>query len=427
MSKRRKKRTTWGVSRITDPRFPGLTLRVTELKTGGNLYLVQMVDGKQQMTSLKIKRADLGEGDGEQERQARVLALNAMESAAKGLARAPDEGSPAEPASGEVLTLGMLADQYEAQGLHGRSAKYREEQPKKVRRVAEFLGVEKEARSLSRTDVERFSAYRRDEDKVAQGTIASDLHALKIALNWAADHKLGNGEPLLPVNPLVRLRVSKERQPKRPVANPERYEAVKAVAHKLPASFGLALDLAWETGHRIGAILALKWEHIITDPALALAAARELKPRAPWTLELFAFGGIRWYAGRRSDNKVHEHVTPMTEAALAALAALEASRARSDISPPLIFPSPKRPDRPLGYHVIKNWLKRAEKLAKVPHIKGGGFHAYRRGWATARKHLSDADVALLGGWEDTPTMRSSYQQPDTGSLLAVRDATSRVA
>ena len=51
--------------------------------------------------------------------------------------------------------------------------------------------------------------------------------------------------------------------------------------------------------------------------------------------------------------------------------------------------------------------------------KGSLWHAYRRGWATARKHLPGADVAELGGWGATETMEKVYQQADPGTMIAI--------
>jgi hypothetical protein len=62
----------------------------------------------------------------------------------------------------------------------------------------------------------------------------------------------------------------------------------------------------------------------------------------------------------------------------------------------------------LGKHVAKGWLLRAESLAELPHMKQGGWHAFRRGWATSRKHLPLKDVAAAGGWTDTATLLTSY-------------------
>jgi hypothetical protein len=58
------------------------------------------------------------------------------------------------------------------------------------------------------------------------------------------------------------------------------------------------------------------------------------------------------------------------------------------------------------------------------------WHPYRRMWATERKHHSLKDVAAAGGWKDTETLLTCYQQADTETLLEVmseerkvRDAT----
>ena len=36
-----------------------------------------------------------------------------------------------------------------------------------------------------------------------------------------------------------------------------------------------------------------------------------------------------------------------------------------------------------------------------------------------RNHLSLVDVAAAGGWKDTQTLLTCYQQPDTETMLAV--------
>jgi hypothetical protein len=49
----------------------------------------------------------------------------------------------------------------------------------------------------------------------------------------------------------------------------------------------------------------------------------------------------------------------------------------------------------------------------------GLWHPYRWMWATARKHLPIIDVAAAGGWQDTATLLTCYQQPTNDALLAV--------
>ena len=50
---------------------------------------------------------------------------------------------------------------------------------------------------------------------------------------------------------------------------------------------------------------------------------------------------------------------------------------------------------------------------------GSLWHAYRRKWATERKHLPDIDVAEAGGWADTQALKRSYQQADADTMLEV--------
>jgi hypothetical protein len=68
--------------------------------------------------------------------------------------------------------------------------------------------------------------------------------------------------------------------------------------------------------------------------------------------------------------------------------------------------------------------------AKLPKLDGGAWHTYRRKWGSERKHLSLVDVAAAGGWKDTQTLLTCYQQPDPETMLAVmsepRKVTERV-
>jgi integrase len=202
---------------------------------------------------------------------------------------------------------------------------------------------------------------------VRQGTIAADISALKIALNWAVDHKRKNGEALLEANPLARVKVEQEPKPRRPVAGEPRYLALKKVAPQAPAGFGLALDLVWATGRRIGAVLALQWGHIILDPEKAARLAYELDDEVAWTPAHFPHGGIHWYAGKGTDNKKHEHVGPMN-----ALAREAIEGRRPDITPPdaWLFPAPKDASKALDYHVLKHWYRKAEEAAESGASQG---------------------------------------------------------
>jgi hypothetical protein len=58
-------------------------------------------------------------------------------------------------------------------------------------------------------------------------------------------------------------------------------------------------------------------------------------------------------------------------------------------------------------------------MAGLRPQKGSLWHAYRRKWATERKHLPDADVAAAGGWKNTISLKTAYQQADPETILKV--------
>jgi hypothetical protein len=58
-------------------------------------------------------------------------------------------------------------------------------------------------------------------------------------------------------------------------------------------------------------------------------------------------------------------------------------------------------------------------VVRDPAKKLLGFHAYRRKWATERKHLPTKDVAEAGGWLDMRSLEQCYQQVDEATLLQV--------
>lgn len=148
------------------------------------------------------------------------------------------------------------------------------------------------------------------------------------------------------------------------MAGRERYEALRAVAHHFRRDFPLALDLAYSTGHRIGAILRLRWEDADLAPSID----------APW-------GRIRW---RGEFDKIgNEHVTPMNELAHKAL-----SRAREEspgIGGAWVFPSDSDPTRPVDRRLMSHTLRKAERKAGLEHVWGGGWHAFGGGRRSGRR------------------------------------------
>lgn len=56
---------------------------------------------------------------------------------------------------------------------------------------------------------------------------------------------------------------------------------------------------------------------------------------------------------------------------------------RPGIGAAFLFPSPKNPAQAITKELAARWLLEAEQLAKLPKLRGGMWHPYRRKWATA--------------------------------------------
>lgn len=84
-----------------------------------------------------------------------------------------------------------------------------------------------------------------------------------------------------------------------------------------------------------------------------------------------------------------------------------------------VFPAEKDTKQAMGRDQFDTFLRAAERKAELPTLDGGLWHPYRRGWATAKKHLPVVDVASAGGWSSPHTFLRCYQQPDNDTLLTV--------
>ena len=86
-----------------------------------------------------------------------------------------------------------------------------------------------------------------------------------------------------------------------------------------------------------------------------------------------------------------------------------------------VFAATNATDGIMDRHLFDKWLMVAERAAELPKLDGALWHAYRRKWATERKHLNPnpKDVAAAGGWKDIATLLEVYQQSDEAFMLAV--------
>ena len=166
-----------------------------------------------------------------------------------------------------------------------------------------FLGLfgrNRNPATLSQRDWDRFIRERRagrigpSGRPVSDRTIQCNLKFLIAVLNWAAKSRDEQGCLLLDSNPLKGLRTPTEKNPTRVVLAQREYPALLRVSRQVDWKFRVALVLAHETGHRIGAIRQLCWSG--TD---------------------FEGGTILWRA--EQDKPAYEHITPVTAEAIAAL------------------------------------------------------------------------------------------------------------
>lgn len=286
---------------------------------------------------------------------------------------------------------------------------------------------------LSKSSVESYIAARRSgtlvsprhrtkDAGVGDGTIRNELRHLLTMIAWAQASKR-NGRPLLAGNPLLDVKLPTEANPKRPVATEERYRALLEVADQAEPTgrFRLVLTLARETGHRINAICALSRTDILLTHAQVIQGLADVGLPIAWA-DAWPHGAIRW---RKENDKLgYSSVTPLASAARAAIDVYLAGYPRIGDVPLFAGRGKHRVwlDVPVRKEIAGYWLSRAEKLAKLPKLARGGYHPYRRLFASERRHLPAQDVAFAGGWRDLKTMQTAYQQTDAAGVFNVIDA-----
>jgi integrase len=415
---------SWSIARIKHPEYPNITVRVGEFEAGGILFAFRWVNGKQTSRSLRCRRRDLGSTLKGQEKEARRLAceyIDALVNAPMDVERT-DCTAGSSPNKGATLglTIRALADKYELDGFAKSTAAYKRDALATIRHVASFLEPNLLVRDIKPSHVEKYLASRIAAKHAPAGR--ADLIALSICCNWAV------GEGILDTNPTAIKRAPDamkiDHEPKQPWFSREEFDKLKAVAHQLPASFGVLLDLAWGTGRRISAIVGLRWADIMFKPEEAWTKCKELdtRPENDWLIEDFVHGGIRWYAGRAPNKKRRDYVSPMPVEVKAALM-LWKKQTLSIGGSRFVFVAPNDATKALERHVAKKWLKKAEGFAKLTHQAQSGWHAFRRGWATKRKNFPIKDLARAGGWgKGSLTPLRNYQQSDRETASAVINA-----
>ena len=311
---------------------------------------------------------------------------------AAGFIDAPGGKSEAEP---EPLTLERLFEIYGDEVTPTKAKMSRLHDRTATKMFLGFLGRQRRPETLSQRDWDRFIRERRagrvgpSGNPVSNRMIERDLKFLLAVLNWAAKSRDEHGRLLLKANPLRGLRTPRQKNPTRIVLAEEEYQALLDVSRQVGWRFHVALVLAHETGHRIGAIRKLRWSDID-----------------------FERGTIRWRAEHEKTG--YEHRTPATAEALAALEESRGKELGGADAP--VLPAPRNPSKCANSERTHLWWKKAERLAGLEPKPGRGWHSLRRKFASDLMDQPLKVLCELGGWREAKTVLQCYQRADEAQL-----------
>ena len=313
----------------------------------------------------------------------------------------PNGKTDAEP---EPLTLGTLFDIYREEVTPTKAESSQRSDRAATRMFLQFFGRDRKPSTLSQRDWDRFIRARRAGRVGASGkpvsdrTIEHDLKFLIAVFNWAARSKDERGRLLLDRNPLKGLKMPTEKNPTRVVLSEREYQAMLGVSRHVDWRFHVALVLAHETGHRIGAIRQLRWFDIDLDG-----------------------GVVRWRAEHEKTG--YEHSTPVTAEALVALE--EARERSSGPEDTPVLPAPRDASKCAGRTLVRAWWYKAQKLAALEPKRGRGWHSLRRKFASDLMDQPLKVLCELGGWKTAKTVLQCYQRADEGQLRKALEARPR--
>ena len=311
---------------------------------------------------------------------------------AAGFIDAPNGKAEAEP---EPLTLERLFEIYGEEVTPTKRRQSRRRDGVVLAMFLKFFGRDRRPETLSQRDWDRFIRQRRagtvgpSGRPVSDRTVEHDLTFLMAVLNWAARSRDEEGRLLLDRNPLKGLRKPVEKNPNRVVLTEEEYQALLGVSGQVDWRFRVALVLAHETGHRIGAICNLRWGDIDLEGET-----------------------VRWRAEHEKTG--YEHATPLTDEAVAVLEEARRMNPGSDNGP--VLPATVNPSECMGFPQARFLWKRAERLAGLEPKRGRGWHSLRRKFASDLMDLPLKVLCELGGWKAAKTVLRCYQQPDEAQL-----------
>ncbi len=304
----------------------------------------------------------------------------------------PNGLKDAEP---EPLTLERLFDIYREEVTPTKGKRTRRRDRVVMRMFLGFFGRGRKPETLSRRDWDRFIWARRTGRvgptgrPVSNRMIECDLTFLMAVLNWAAKSRDEQGRLLLDSNPLRGLKKPRQKNPLRVVLSDDEYRALLKVSREVDWRFRVALVLAHETGHRIGAIRKLQWSDI------------DIEGRT-----------ILWRAEHEKTG--YEHTTPLTDEAIAVIEeARERNPARGNAP---VLPSLRDPSLCARRWMFGARWRKAERLAGLDPKRGRGWHSLRRKFASDFIDVPLKVLCQLGGWKNAQTVLRCYQRADQGQL-----------
>ena len=315
----------------------------------------------------------------------------------------PDLNGNAE-AESKPLTLATLFDIYGAELTPTKGWKSRRHDRAAMRMFLGFFGRDRRPATLSQRDWDRFIRARRagrvgrSGGPVSDRTVEYDLKLLVAVFNWASKSRDEQGRLLLEANPLRGLKTPREKNPTRVVLSEDEYQALFRVSREVDWRFHVALVLAHETGHRIGAIRQLQWSDIDLDG-----------------------GVVRWRAEHEKTG--YEHRTPVTDEALTVLEQARRKTLGSGVT--AVLPAPRNPAKCVTAERVRIWWNKGQRLAGLEPKRGRGWHSLRRKFASDLMDQPLKVLCQLGGWKTPHTVLECYQRADEGQLRTALDSRHR--
>jgi len=314
--------------------------------------------------------------------------------------------------SGEA-TVGFVIGSYMDHHSPNKSDREQKADKRRAEMWKRVLGEAASATEVRRKDWDAFIGDRRSGRIDARGkhvrakprpvsarTVQADCQWLRLVYGWATRWRLRSGAYLLKEDPVRGFDLPKDPDPSRHAATEARYRATMEVAGRYGYLSEL-LPIAAGTGRRIGSILALRHSDLIREGGTIVA--------------------VRWRA--EHDKQRRETIVAVNARARSGLD-LAVTR-RPGVGETWLFPAQRgkgAAERHATKSTASTWLNRAEAAAGLDPLPNTLWHAYRRMWATARKHLPASDVAHAGGWTGPDTLQRIYQRPDEETMQRVVDA-----